>query len=252
MLELYHSGHTTCSKQVRHCLNEKGVPYESRYIELWSYQNLTPEYLKLNPFGVVPTLVHDGKPIVNSFCINEYVEDVFPEKPLRPADPVLRAKSRLWCWLADEVHPAMADATYNAQMRNRAQNMDRETLGKVLSMMPVPERRERLATVADKGFSEAEIAHRFERIAFFFDRLAKDIGKGPWICGDAFSLGDVSVLAIVDRMRELRPEMVKAVPAVADWHARMFERDAVKKVYALDTDEVPRRPQGGFAIRAAG
>ena len=58
MLELYHSGLTTCSKQVRHCLREKGVPYESRYVELWRYENLSPDYLKLNPNGVVPTLAH--------------------------------------------------------------------------------------------------------------------------------------------------------------------------------------------------
>ena len=86
MLVLYHSGLTTCSKQVRHCLREKGLPYESRYVELWRYENLSPDYLKLNPNGVVPTLVHDGHPIINSFCINEYIDDAFPEPPLRPAD----------------------------------------------------------------------------------------------------------------------------------------------------------------------
>lgn len=42
MLELYHSGLTTCSKQVQHCLREKGVPYISRYVELWRYENLSP------------------------------------------------------------------------------------------------------------------------------------------------------------------------------------------------------------------
>lgn len=85
MLELYHSGLTTCSKQVRLCLREKELPYTSRYIELWNYENLNPDYLKLNPNGVVPTLVHDGRPIYNSFVITEYIEDMFPEKPLRPA-----------------------------------------------------------------------------------------------------------------------------------------------------------------------
>ena len=62
MLELYHSGLTTCSKQVRHCLREKGLSYKSRYVELWRYENLSPDYLELNPNGVVPTLVHDGVP----------------------------------------------------------------------------------------------------------------------------------------------------------------------------------------------
>ena len=47
MLELYHSGLTTCSKQVRHCLREKGLKYESKYVELWRYENLSPDYLNL-------------------------------------------------------------------------------------------------------------------------------------------------------------------------------------------------------------
>ena len=83
MLELYHSGLTTCSKQVRHCLREKGLAYTSRYVELWRYENLSPAYLNLNPNGVVPTLVHDGDAIINSFCINEYIEDAFPEPVVR-------------------------------------------------------------------------------------------------------------------------------------------------------------------------
>ena len=85
MLELYHGGLTTCSKQVRHCLREKELPYKSHFVELWRYENLSPDYLKLNPNGVVPTLVHDGVPIINSFCINEYIEDAFPAAPERSA-----------------------------------------------------------------------------------------------------------------------------------------------------------------------
>ena len=112
MLELYHSGLTTCSKQVRHCLREKGLPYKSRYIELWRYENLSPDYLKLNPNGVVPTLVHDGVPIINSFCINEYIEDVFPDPPLRPADPHERARMRYWAREGEgSVDPCRPSAT---------------------------------------------------------------------------------------------------------------------------------------------
>ena len=138
MLELYHSGNTTCSKQVRQHLNEKDVPYASRYIELWSHANLAPEYLKLNPVGVVPTLVHDGVPIINSFCIMEYIEDVFPDRPLRPADPIARAKQRLWTWLADDVHPSVANATYNQQMRARHSKLDKASVDKIAARMPAP------------------------------------------------------------------------------------------------------------------
>ena len=69
MLILCHSGLTTCSKQVRMCLLEKTVAYESRYLELWNYENLNAEYLKLNPISMVPTLGHDGEPIINALAI---------------------------------------------------------------------------------------------------------------------------------------------------------------------------------------
>ena len=116
MLELYHSGLTTCSKQVRHCLREKGLAYQSRYVELWRYENLSPDYLKLNPNGVVPTLVHDGVPIINSFCINEYLEDAFPQPALRPADARGRARMRYWAWTADDVHHAIARLSHAHMM----------------------------------------------------------------------------------------------------------------------------------------
>ena len=123
MLELYHSGLTTCSKQVRHCLREKGLKYESKYVELWRYENLSPDYLKLNPNGVVPTLVHDGTPVINSFCINEYIEDAFPEPPLRPADATERARMRYWAWTADEIHLQLARLTHARLLHARVKDL---------------------------------------------------------------------------------------------------------------------------------
>jgi glutathione S-transferase len=252
MLELYHSGNTTCSKQVRQHLVEKGIPYTSRYVELWSYENLSPEYLRLNPNGVVPTLVHDGKPIINSFCIMEYIEDVFPEKPLRPADPVERAKQRLWAWTADEVHHSIANATYSANMRSRAKSMDRATVDWVLKKMPVPERRERFSRIAGEGFSPADIAAAWERIEFVLGRFEEVLRPGPWVCGSFYSVADVAMLAIVERVHELDATKITAakLPRVADWRERSLARPAAKATYALDTAEVPRRPQAIFKATA--
>jgi len=243
MLELYHSGNTTCSKQVRQHLNEKGVPYTSRYIELWRHENLSPEYLKLNPVGVVPTLVHDGVPIINSFCIMEYIEDVFPQRPLRPADPIARAKQRLWSWLADDVHPSVANATYNQQMRARHSKLDRASVEDIARRIPAPERRERFQRTAGDGFSAAEIEAAWARIDYVLGRFDASLAPGPWTCGEFYSIADVAMLAIVARVHELRPDHLARFPRVASWRARSFDRPMVQKVYALDTEETPRRPQ---------
>ena len=96
MLTLYHGVTSTCSKRVRITLAEKGVDWDSVHLDLAQRENLDPQYLKLNPNGVVPTLVHDGHIIYESNFIIEYLDDIFPEPPLRPADPYDRAHMRIW------------------------------------------------------------------------------------------------------------------------------------------------------------
>lgn len=61
-----------------------------------------PDYLKLKPAGVVPTLVHNGEPVIKSTLICEFLEETFPEPRLVPTDPGLRMRMRLWTKAADE------------------------------------------------------------------------------------------------------------------------------------------------------
>jgi glutathione S-transferase len=247
MLELYHSGLTTCSKQVRHCLREKGLTYKTRYVELWRYENLSPEYLKLNPNGVVPTLVHDGTPIINSFCINEYINDVFPEPPLLPKNPVERARARYWAWTADDVHHPAARLTHAKQLRPRVMLLPQADQEKMLKSTPVPDKRERWRTLIDKGYSDEQIDEAVESVLHVFGRMEKELKeRGPWLAGETFSLGDISMLAIVHRTFEIYPDRIKRVdfPNMLDWWDRAMARPAAKFTYSEDTDEVPARPKG--------
>ena len=102
-LELYNAPVSTCSQKVRMTLAEKGLAWTDRTILFEQGDHLSEWYLKLNPNGVVPTLVHDDHIIANSSVINEYIEDVFPEKPLRPSRPVALAHMRMWRQYIDEV-----------------------------------------------------------------------------------------------------------------------------------------------------
>jgi len=245
MLELYHSGLTTCSKQVRHCLREKGLPYRSRYVELWRYENLSPAYLKLNPNGVVPTLVHDGMPIINSFCINEYIEDAFPAPPLRPENPVERARMRYWAWTADEIHLQLARLTHARLLQASVNELSPADQEIMLRHTPVPEKRERWRILTKGGYGQEQLDAALENVLFVFGRMEEELSaRGPWLAGATYSLGDISMLAIVHRIVQLYPERLdrNTLPHLNDWWERSMARPAAKYVYADGTEETPKRP----------
>ncbi len=111
-VELYHFWSSVCSVRCRMALEEKGVPWESRYIDLFQFQQMEPEYLAINPAGVVPTLVHDGEPIRESTIINEYIDAAFDGPALVPADPVKAARMREFIHDCEEDFPAIVKLTY--------------------------------------------------------------------------------------------------------------------------------------------
>ena len=93
---LYHGDLSPCAHKVRLTLTEREIAFESRLLNLMAKENLRPEYLKLNPKGVVPTLVHGDNIVTESTVICEYLEDSFPENPLMPSSPMGRVAVRHW------------------------------------------------------------------------------------------------------------------------------------------------------------
>ena len=90
MLELYHNNMSVCAQKVRVALAEKGITYTARALDIRAGETHTPEYRALNPKGVVPTLVVDGQPIVESAIICEYLEEKYPTPTLFPKDFIKR------------------------------------------------------------------------------------------------------------------------------------------------------------------
>ena len=79
-LELYNFPQSTCSQKVRLTLWERQIEFTDRPVDSTKREHLSDWYLKLNPNGVVPTLIHDGAVIIDSSVIMEYLEDVFPDR----------------------------------------------------------------------------------------------------------------------------------------------------------------------------
>ena len=79
---------SVCAQKVRIVLAEKNLPWTNHHVSLATGEHLTPEFKKMNPRGVVPVLVHDGNTIVESSVICSYLDEVFPNPPLMPKNPV--------------------------------------------------------------------------------------------------------------------------------------------------------------------
>ena len=82
MLELYHHGSSVCAAKVRLVLAEKNLEWTGHYLDILAGEQFNPDYLKLNPKAVVPTLIHDGEVITESTIICEYIDDAFTDLPL--------------------------------------------------------------------------------------------------------------------------------------------------------------------------
>ncbi|MDP6377855.1 MAG: glutathione S-transferase family protein [Pseudomonadales bacterium] len=87
MLTLYHNAVSTCSQKVGLVLAHKKLKFTSREIDLIGGAQHDPEYVKLSPNHVVPTLVHDDHVLIESTLINEYLDEAFPDTAMRPIRP---------------------------------------------------------------------------------------------------------------------------------------------------------------------
>jgi glutathione S-transferase len=229
VLEHYHNINSVCAQKVRIALNEKRLDAKEHLLTLRGDQH-DPAYRKLNPNGVVPTLVHDGKPIVESSLILYYLDEAFPNPPLMPREPLLRQRVRLFNKLIDEyVHNACMILTFATAFRPNFVKMPREAWLAEVNKTPLKRRAEYKRSVIEHGldseFVSDAIAHH-EKLLSWMDA---SLQTGSYLAGDSFSNADCAVVPYVLRLELLKlGGMYERYPAVADWWGRMRDRPSVK------------------------
>ncbi|XP_058742154.1 probable glutathione S-transferase [Vicia villosa] len=130
-VKLYGFWYSPFTIRVIWALNLKGIPYE--HIEEDRF-NKSPQLLQYNPvYKQTPVLVHDGKPLCESMLIVEYIDEIWPQNPLLPADPYDKAQARFWIKYADDMFPGI-EAHYRSRSdedREKAKEIIWERLGVV-------------------------------------------------------------------------------------------------------------------------
>jgi glutathione S-transferase len=192
VLELYHAPISTCSQKVRLVLAEKKLAWDSRLIIFSSGDHLSPEYLKLNPNGVVPTLIDGGDAVTDSSVINEYLDDVYPSIPVRPANPKILARMRAWRQYIDEVPtPAIRVPSFNAYFVPIWSDMTDAQFFDFTERLPL--RKHFYRKLGRTGFSQADTAEALDKLGQTLRRMDQALASGPWLVDDQYSLADVSM-----------------------------------------------------------
>jgi glutathione S-transferase len=231
MLELYNFSQSTCSLKVRICLEEKGLAWTDRRLVSRNHDHLSDWYLKLNPNGVVPTLVHDGRPVFESSVILQYLDQVFPETALMPTDAYGQATLRAWLAFVDAVPtPAVRYPSFQfGGLRLKFQAMSQETFEEQIARRPVKSAFYKKMSRED-GFAQAELDEAFNSLRTTAARMDRMFAKsgGPWLFGAHYTLADIAVAPLLDRIEDLGLEglWTDAWPRVDAWLKRIQARPA--------------------------
>lgn len=226
---LYHHGMSVCAAKVRMALAEKQVDWEGRYIDIRAGEQRAPEYLALNPKGVVPTLVHDGHVIIESTVICEYVNDAFDGPSLVPDGALDRAHMRLWAKRIDDgLHfPATAALTFAIAGRpGLPKAVPRRAPGMIMAMdSEAPANGPLRDLVETTGISATTLVAALAAFDKAIADMEMSLARNAWLAGDTLTLADIGYAPYLTRLDCLQLHWLwDQRPAVADWYQRIRAR----------------------------
>ena len=233
MLELYHHGSSVCAAKVRIALEEKELEFEKHYIDILIGEQFTPEFRKINPKAVVPVLVHDGNIITESTVICEYADWVFPDKPIMPSDPLLRAGVLYWTKAVDEeLHPACGTLTFMSSHRyTTLEKLGKQGLEEFMDSTPdlslASDWKERKRAYIEQGLVHPDSKKAIRVHEMFLDKMEKALAGGDdYLVGNKYTLADIAMTPYLNRlyMLSMLENWCADKPNVLKWFDRMRAR----------------------------
>jgi glutathione S-transferase len=233
-LKYYHAEPLANSLKSMIPLKEKGLAFESIYVDLHKFEQHSAWFVAINPEGQVPVLDHDGVIITHTTVINEYLEDAFPDAPpLRPNTPEGNARMRYWNKFVDEhVMNHVSMHGWHRMVGVIARGVENGEFEALMERIPLPDQRKKW-TDARSGFSDELLANATAKIEYAVDKVETQLGKGPWLAGDMFTLADINFYCHCGMMVErMFPEMTIG-PRLIEWRDRMTARPGVADALAM-------------------
>lgn len=248
-LQLYHGTTSVCSQKVRLGLAEIGLDYESHLIDLQKGEQFAPDYLRLNPDAVVPTLVDDGLVVVESSLILEYLDRRHNDGRLMPSERAAEVAARHWLLRCLGIHAAINTLTFSTAMRDRIlASISAEEIGADIAKMPDPIARLKRQDLLDHGLASVHV----DQALRLLDRAMRDmdlqLSRDTWLSEAGFGIADIALAAYFDRIDRLGfAGLWQDRPKIAVWLGGIRARESYGSAIV---DFIPE--EAAAAMRAGG
>ena len=231
MLELYYYENSICAERAVMALAEKEIhDWVPRHLHLFKGEHFSPEYLKLNPKGVVPTLVHDGHVIRESALICDYIDDLRQENPLKPTDPAEIAGMREWIKDSDDsIFESVGSLSFVSVFRARMLDMQPEQRAEHWRKQKVLDRALRQVVCVEQGLDSPYVIRAIASWERTWGHIEAVLGDGrPWLMGQQFTLADLCYAPFVARIAglEMLDVWLDQRPSSRAWWDRLRHRPA--------------------------
>ncbi|NOW47196.1 glutathione S-transferase/GST-like protein [Novosphingobium sp. SG751A] len=241
---LYHWEPNANSGKPMLALMEKGVTFDSHYIDMLAFDQHKPEYLAINPQGTIPAMVHNGRVLVESTAIMEYVNEAFAGPALMPDNPLERWRIRWWMKFMDQwLGPSFSMIGWSVFVGPMVRKRDPAELEAAIDRIPLPERRVAWRKAISGQFGEAELAESRRRVAFGIALLEEELGKRDYVGSNAYSLADINIFNSTYSLPLSQPDLAgrDKTPNIMRWLKRVYQREAVKRTWAMGRTDLAHR-----------
>jgi glutathione S-transferase len=252
---LFTGRNSICTQKVLITLFEKGLSWDTKRVDLFKNEQYDPAYLKYNPKGVVPTLVHNDKPIIESTLICEYLDETFPSPSLVPPSPYDRAQMRLWSKQIDEgIFEATREISFSAMFREKLRNMSDEQRNIRFNNVGDPSRSARFRSTYEHGTDSPYVLYAVASFEKMFNSMNGVLADGrKWVVTNDLTLGDINLMPFVARLAYLNllDIFIDERPRVQAWWARSKELPSYKQAIPdmLDEEDLSTMRISGTKIR---
>jgi glutathione S-transferase len=243
-------------------LIEKNIPHKTHLVNLWSYDQMKPEFLRLNPKGLVPVLVDDGKVIVESDYIVDYLDKNF-EGSIKLVPEDKETNTRMWEWVKlQDNYPRLSWRILSIKnqfgfpasiVHHWLQN---NYSGKIPFVKAQLEKHpsdsefhdyyqnklNELMNLEENLLDDQKRQSIISKIEEALDKVEAQVAHTQWLLGDMFSLADIVWLSVLDRLEDVKMAILwkdGRRPTIEKYLIRLRARPSYKQAFARPFKFIP-------------